>query len=210
MISPDFSRVERGEMLPPWVDQRQLDFERLRKLLVDGLVFGNVNVRVPNDTIDQVTVHKRLAATEMGSDSMRCKDLADRLRKEGAKQKGKVIDVSKAWKNRQHLTNRYEVPPPIILPMLMESEDFEDMMMARTNTKLFLGMLKEHPIERMQRAFASGASGDPQEIEDDEEIQEGRLSPQLQEGFEALFGIAYLPYAIIDVVSHDRFPSWVK
>ena len=209
MAWPDFSRVERGEDPPPWVNQRQLDFEHLRQLLADGLMPGSANIRVATDTIDQVTVQFREQEAGMGSELMRCKDLADRLRKEASKQSGNVIDVSRVWANRQYLTDRNMVPPPIMLPVVVESHDFEDMMMARMNASLRLGMLKEHPIERMARQATNPSQGEFDESHQ-EKAQEGRLPSLLKEGFEELFGIAYKSETFIDFVSHDPLPKWAR
>lgn len=208
MIAPDFSRVMTGEVPPPWVDQHTLDFPRLRELLDEHLVFGSASLRIPNDTIDQVTIHTRIEQSALGMEAMRCTDLADILRAEGRQQSAEIIDVRRAWKDKQPLNDRNVVPPPVVLPMLLEADDFEDMMLSRSSATMVLGMYKEHPIERMARR-ATESQGVPKDS-DREEPQEGRLPPGLLAGFQELFGIPYKVESVIDVVSHDTMPAWAR
>lgn len=207
-ITPDFGPVERGEMAPPWVDQRQLDFHALRELLLSAFGNGPLNIRVPNDTIDQVTIHTRMDTHGEG-DEMRCVDLAKRLRLEGKKQAGDVLDVSRLWANRQHLTNRAVVPPPVILPLLVETHDYEDMCQAKIAAKMRLGMLKEHPIEALRRTF-SGEQGVDMSMDLSPEDQQGYLPERLREALADLLGAPYQSEAVIDFVSHDPLPAWAK
>jgi hypothetical protein len=70
-------------------------------------------------------------------ESMRCTDLADILRAEGRQQSAEIIDVRRAWKDKQPLNDRNVVPPPVVLPMLLEADDFEDMMLSRSSATMW-------------------------------------------------------------------------
>ncbi|CAM3843251.1 hypothetical protein VRRI112168_02850 [Vreelandella rituensis] len=204
-IDPDFSRIESGELPAPWVDQTRLDFGQLRDLLSSALVHEGINLRVPNDIIDMVTCQSRI--DEEGADA-RCQDLAKRLRLEARKQTGPVIDVGKVWANRQTLPDRREVPPPMVLPMVIETDDYEEMIHLRLDTLMRLGVVKEHPVARLFNAAAEGRS----EIaaDDQGESHVGVLPESLRLAFQDMFGIAFHPKVMLDTASTDPLPAWAK
>lgn len=208
MLAIDFRRVESGEIEAPWVDQTTLDFQHLRSVLHDMIGYPGLNVRVPNDTIDQVTIHTR-RETYDGEDAsgIRCVDFAKRLRLEARKQAGPVIDVSRIWAGRHTLANRERVPPPVILPMVVEADDYEEMVQARLSAMVRLGMLKEHPMAWIARAFSGEEPGERGEAE---EAGEGVLPEALRHELERLFGIEYEPGALLDDPSLDPLPRWAR
>ncbi|MFY0990877.1 hypothetical protein [Halomonas sp. C05BenzN] len=200
-VAPDFSRVERGEIEPPWVDQRQVDFTALRQLYMDTFSNGLVDIRVPNDTIDQVTVHFReMSGTGGVSESMRCRDFANGLLEASRQQNGPVVDVAAVWDGLHHLAERRLVPPPIVLPMLVEAEDFEDMVSVQIAAKMRLGMMSGHPLEEMLSGRKSQERGD----------QQGYLPEAFRARLEEILGAEYIAEAVVDCgVAHDPHPEWV-
>lgn len=209
-IAPDFTRVESGELPPPYWNQACFEFMHLQSLLSDYFVHEGVNLRVPNDTIDLITFEGRRDDDALDS---RFQDLAKRLRLEARKQSELVIDVGKVWKNRLKMADRRVVPPPMILPMVIETEDYEQMLHLRLDLMIRLGIIKEHPMARFfsaPEAEGSNHSLDDQKIQKDNEQQIGELPEFLRKAFADMFGIPYKSRVLLDTPSCDPLPAWAK
>jgi hypothetical protein len=209
-IEPDFSRIESGELPPPYVNQIRFDFTRLQSLLSDYFVHEGVGLRVPNDTIDILTFQGRMDVEGL---DIRFQDLAKRLRLEARKQTGPVIDVGKIWASRLSAPDRRVVPPPMVLPMVVETSDYEEMIHLRFNLLMRLGIIKEHPMD----AFISAAMGEgadhlanDQKVQDEADSQTGELPEFLREAFGDMFGVAYHPKVMLDTAATDPLPAWAK
>lgn len=147
LVDPDFSDVLAGRAAPPRVDHSKVNFLRLQATLKALFPYGPPNtLRVPNDTIDQVTLHSRaglvpgLRDTAKESGSVECEDFGKALIAEAKKQEGVIIDVQKAWSRSHSLPDRNFAPPPNLIPFLLEMSDFEDAMLWFVSARTSLGL----------------------------------------------------------------------
>lgn len=209
-IEPDLTSVESGELPPPYVNQARFDFTHLQSLLSDYFVHEGVSLRVPNDTIDILTFQGRM---KVEASDVRFQDLAKRLRLEARKQSEPVIDVGKVWANRLTTSDRRVVPPPMVLPMVVETADYEQMIHLRFNLLMRLGIIKEHPMQ----PFISAAMGeapnhlqDDQKTQNEDESQTGKLPEFMRKAFRDMFGIPYQSKVMLDTPSSDPLPAWAK
>ncbi|MFY0990878.1 hypothetical protein [Halomonas sp. C05BenzN] len=200
LLTIDFGRVDRGEIVAPWVNQASLDFQHLRDVLQGAVNYPRTNVRVANDTIDLLTIRARHGAFD-GADAtgIRCLDFANALRMEAEKQKGTVIDVSHAWAGLHSLSNRAVVPPPMLLPLVIEADDEGDLLNAWWSAMAALSIAS--PLERIASAFR----GESPDIAREDGV--GVLPEALRREIESLFGIDYDPSVILDDVSVDTLPA---
>lgn len=142
MAGPDFSDANAGRAEPPRVNHSQVDFAALHRALSELLPYGPpVEIQVPNDTIDQVTVHDRQGGRN-GS-TIRCEDFGAALLLCAKQDASRIIDVGKVWAPLHTLPDRAFAPPPVILPFVVTASDFEDAMiwMANARPSLDLPML---------------------------------------------------------------------
>ncbi|MGO3701156.1 hypothetical protein ACTXK7_07310 [Vreelandella alkaliphila] len=201
-VDPDFSQVEKGAMPAPYVDQEALDFQRLRDALDDFFATG-INLRIANDYVDVLTVHQRKVQS---AENRRFNDLAKRLRLEARKQTGDVIDVSKVWAKRLSGQDRRIVPPPSVIPMVIETADYEDMLHWLMCAKSYLGM--GLPFDAVIQSFTGNAGAKEASTEKNKDI--GSLPKHLNDMFSQMFSIPYTPQVLLDVASTDPLPAWAK
>lgn len=65
-LAPNFERVLAGKAQQPYVNHDFVDFEYLLSVIADEFRFGSpVEIRLANDTIDQVTAHVREATRDL-------------------------------------------------------------------------------------------------------------------------------------------------
>ena len=127
-VSPDFSLVMSGRAKPPRVNHLHLDYLALRDALKTAFRYGPaVEISVPNDTIDQVTLHTRagmLGTQASHTTSVRCSDFGEAMLRCVSKEH--VIDVRNAWHSLHatHVRDRAFAPPPVIIPFVVEASDF--------------------------------------------------------------------------------------
>lgn len=185
-ITPNFTReMEMGLVPGPWVNQDTLDWNGLLAALEDKFQpeGHGVKMRICNDTIDQVTVHVREASSD--PESMRCLDFGAALQKVAKKSKERIIPIRSEWSALHYLGDRSRVPPPIILPLVLEG-DSDDIVLFALHIRKTLGIKAASDI--MGMVLNTPAS------EDD---MQGHLPPDLMALFEHHFGIGYKSYAII-------------
>lgn len=201
-VDPNLSLVENGTMAAPCVDQEALDFQRLRDALDDFFATG-INLRIANDYVDVLTVHQRKVQS---AENRRFNDLAKRLRLEARKQTGDVVDVSKVWANRLSGQDRRIVPPPFVIPMVIETANYEDMLHWLMCAKSYLGI--GLPFDAIIESFAGNAGAKDASTEKNKDI--GNLPKHLSDMFSEMFSIPYSPEVLLDVASTDPLPAWAR
>jgi hypothetical protein len=194
-ISADFTEVEAGRKPTPYVNHEVVDFEALRELLAEAFRYGPpVDIRIANDTIDQVTIHMR------GVSKMECKDFGVDLLGKASQTTGKVVEIRGEWSQLHILKDRSKSPPPIAVPFVVEAHDFEDAMMWQDQTSPVLGM--PLMMERMADEWRGKAGGEP---------QGGKLPPLMKKELETIFGCSFQQVAVLSRLACDPIPKgWEK
>ncbi len=194
-ITPDFSEVMAGRADPPRINHDLVDFTALAKLLDGVFHYGPPKtIHVPNDTIDQTTVHTRLGLVPLpqkrGVGSYRCEDFGkaalDALRSSAET----VFDVRAGWTPLHYLPDRTFAPPPCGIVFVMETADFEDNMIAGASLRPAIGMQMIGP-----------GVGAPQEN------KAGKLPDNLKSGLERIFGCRFERECVVDRIAQDHAPS---
>lgn len=194
-ITPDFNDVMAGRAEPPRVDHDQINFPALADLLGTVFHYGPPKrIQVANDTIDQTTVHTRMGIPGMprrpGRGTYRCEDFGEALLAAGRGNAAVVIDVRKAWRSLHYLEDRTFAPPPVGIVFLIESEDFEDGMIAGASLRPAIGM----------QMIGPGFPPMP-------ETEGGRLPDALKEGLEDIFGCPFERECVVDRIAQESAPQ---
>jgi hypothetical protein len=193
-IAPDFSDVEAGKRPPPFVDHSEVDFSAVCTFLEELFPYGpSVTIQVPNDTIDQVTVHLRQAGGTVPT--MRCEDFGRALLTQAQQQPDPIVDVGRAWGRLHALSDRHAAPPPTILPFVVTAADFEDAVIWRASTRAALGLPLWGAVD------GSGARGAPVN-------HEGALSAEALAQLERIFGTPFQASAVLDEMYSDPRPAY--
>ena len=191
-LTTDFSEVAAGRKPPPYVDYTKVDYAGLHRLLIDTFHYGpQVTLRIANDAIDIATMSERDGAS---ADKMHCKDFGLLLLNEAAQSAAPVIPVRSAWKNLHAFKNRTEVPPPVILPIVIEAE-FGDAVLWAQMARPILGLKPFEVLELM------GKLGRASEVR-----HEGTIPLKLQKGLQQVFGCDFTTYGMLDNMASDRLP----
>ena len=194
-LAPNFERVLAGKAKPPFVNHDLVDFEYLRAVIADEFRYGSpVEVRLPNDTIDQVTVHARKSSNH--APLWNCHDFATRLLGAASQQSGSIIDIRGEWEPLHQLRERRHAPPPVLVPIVVESVDAEDGMLWSQQTKMRLGVRSASPEVFMN----------PRRQQRDDDDQ-GHLTGRLHKALANCFGTPYLPYCVLDWAASDPLPA---
>lgn len=198
LLFPDFSEVAAGRADPPWVNHDKVDFDQLLTLLRDLFPYGPaLRLRVPNDTIDQVTLHVRSGMQIPGisnrpqKGSLECEDFGEALIKEARKQDGDIIQARAAWASHHALPNRAASPPPSLLPFVVETADFEDAILWMSGARVPLG------LKPLQHYLTTADSEAP---------MEGRLPPSAQAQLGTLFGCTFEPLTVLTRLAVSSTP----
>lgn len=204
LVTPDFSDVFAGRAAPPRVDHSQVNFLRLQSALKTLFPYGPPNtLRIPNDTIDQVTLHSRaglvpgLVDKAKESGSAECEDFGKALIAEAKKQEGLIIEVQKAWSRYHSLPDRNFAPPPNLIPFLLEMSDFEDAMLWFVSARTSLGlpmpnMLSEKSQEQVQAQLL------------------GQLPGAFRKELGLIFGCKFEKSAILTLLATSSVPGYFK
>lgn len=103
--------------------------------------------------------------------------------------------MAKTWQRLHAYHDRREVPPPAILPILIEA-DFEDASLWSQMARPCLGLKPFEALDRM-------AEGRPiTEVK-----HEGSLPPVMQRGLEEVFGCAFTDFGMLDCMTSDPILS---
>ena len=198
-VSVDFADVMAGRAEPPWVNHDRINFPALAELLARSFEYGPpVRIRVPNDTIDQATVHARMGVIPLRpgkkAGDPACTDFGDALLVASRKNTDDVIDVRQSWAPMHYLPNRAKAPPPLVLPFVMEAVDFEDAAISAASMLPILGL-------PMPPIFPEGEAARAKRQE-----QPGRLPAALRKGLEDLFGCKFESTAFLNRLASDPMP----
>ncbi|MCK1788643.1 hypothetical protein [Pseudomonas violetae] len=194
-LAPNFERVLAGKAQRPYVNHDHVDFEYLRSVIADEFRFGSpVEIRLANDTIDQVTAHVREATRDL--DLMKCHDFAELLLGEARSQSTSIIDVRSGWKPLHQLKERRHAPPPVLLPIVVESSDAENGILWSQQARMRLNVRAANPEFLFNPSHKQ--SGDD---------QQGYLTDRLQKALAKCFNTPYLPYCLLDWATSDPLPA---
>lgn len=193
-VTPDFSEVEAGRQEAPRTKHSTIDYLALVSFFKELFPYGPpVTIRVPNDTIDQVTLHFRQEPTS--EPTMRCEDFGKVLLGEAKKQKTSVIDIRASWKSLHILPDREFAPPPTVLPFVVTATDFEDAMLWHANTRPSLGLRPFDILEALNQ--------EPME-------QNGVLAEPARKRLEAIFGTPFEANSVLAEMYSDPLPAYAK
>lgn len=194
-LAPNFERVLAGKAKPPFVNHDHVDFEYLRSVIADEFRFGSpVEIRLANDTIDQVTAHVR--ETTHKANLMKCQDFAELLLGAARKQSSTIIDIRSEWASLHQLKERRHAPPPILVPIVVESFDAEDGILWSQQARMRLGVRAANPEFLMN----------PSRKQPDDD-QQGYLTDRLHKALARCFNTPYLPYCLLDWAASDPLPA---
>lgn len=193
-LAPNFERVLAGKSRPPFVNHDLVDFEYLRSVIADEFRFGTpVQIRLANDTIDQVTAHVRESTNNPRL--MKCQDFAELLLDVAAKQPFSIIDIRGEWAPLHQLKERRHAPPPILVPIVVEAVDAEDGLLWSQQARMRLGVRAANP-----EFFLN-----PSRQQQDDDHQ-GYLTDRLHKALAKCFNTPYLPYCLLDWSASDPLP----
>lgn len=193
-VVPDFSEVEAGRQEPPRLNHSKVDFEALADFYRELFPYGPpVSIQVPNDTIDQVTVHMRQTPGE-NPEALRCSDFGEKLLAQALKHKGTVVDVRKAWQSLHFLKDRNFAPPPVLLPFVVTATDFEDAMIWTAACRPSLGL----------RPFDVLGEGSQ------EEKHNGTLPQATLDRLAQILGSPFKPMAVLDRLASSPLPAYAR
>lgn len=195
-VSPDFSDVMRGLSPPPRVNHSTVNFQALHQLFSDVFRHGPPHVlRVANDTIDQVVVHTRSGGVPIkpkGKGSMQCEDFGELLIKVAARHEGAIIDVRSAWAPLQHM-DRDHAPPPMVIPFILETQDFEDALIWHHGSKVLLGVKQAINMH------------DP--LDEDPSKHQGEFPSEAMRRLEQIFGCRFEPEVVLASMAYSKVPK---
>ncbi|RTL35471.1 MAG: hypothetical protein EKK53_24265 [Burkholderiales bacterium] len=193
-IAPDFSGVQQGLIAPPYVNHDEVNYETLLLTLNDFFSCPErVRLRIPNDTIDQVTIHFRIAGAD--PTTAQCSDFAELLLKATPGSRS-TIPVRQHWQSLHYLKDRKHAPPPALLMFVVEGT-FEAVMIWFGQAWLRLGI----------RAGDMTVMLDPNGPKDSD--YEGRLPLVLRSAFEEAFGVPYVEPCQLTKLASSAPPAWV-
>lgn len=195
LLNPKFDDVVLGLRPPPYVNHDTIDFVRLADCLEGAFTCPEkVTVRVPNDTIDMVTIQFRAHQPRRGDPN--CSDFAEVLlsRAIGAK---RTIDVRKDWRDLHQLEDRTHAPPPVLIPFIVQGS-FEAVGIWTMQAYLRLGMRAGDMFSMMQQDGPRKSDF------------EGYLPEDLQANLEDIFGLPFLRECCAVNMTGDPLPSWVE
>lgn len=195
-ITPDFSEVLAGRAEPPRVAHSKIDFKELAEALAELFPYGpSVRIRVPNDTIDQVTIHFR--SMDGNGQRMKCEDFGQAMLACAKKQSADIIDVRDAWSTLHQLPDREFSPPPVLLPFVVEALDFEDAMIWQSSARASIGLT---PFD-----FLNASLHKPKEID-----TQGSLPAAFQAQLLQIFGSPFERPTVLDRMAMDQPPKYAK
>lgn len=178
---------------PPFVDHDCLDFKALRDSLIEVFnASGSVRLRLPDDTIDQVTALMRSTGRDPRSKSF--SDFGEALLK-ASEGSPTPIPVRKEWGDLHYLSNRSKSPPPALLPFIVDGH-FEDVQAWIVNAK---------------RSLKIGACHDGRERPASWQISvtenEGKLPAELVQRLSAALGVLYQQRCDLVTLASDQPPG---
>lgn len=197
LLAPNFDAIEHlvlaGKVQAPRVDMHQVDYERMAEFLGERFNFRGSKLRVPNDMLDQATLHMR--AMGMAKGDPEGQDFLAAFVKLAEAGSEQVVDVRKAWSPLHRIRDRTFAPPPCAISMLMETHDWEDGAQVLMRMRLMVGI----------------TAGTPQGVlERDNATTEGRIGTDFLEYLEKTFGVPYKPFVTLTNPYFTKIPEWAK
>lgn len=181
-LFPDFSEVEAGRAAAPYTNHSSIDFDSLLKVIRELFMQETFrHIRIADDSIDQVTLHFR------GDDGAECRDFGELLLRRSLHTVWDVIPTRDAWSGLHHLNDRNHCPPPVLVPLVVRCEDFEEAMLCIDQFRIVLGM--------KSAVFAS----DPHAL--------GRLPVKLHQALEKAYGAKYKFECFLARIAEDERPD---
>lgn len=194
-ITPDFTPVERGEMAPPHFNHDTMDSAAIATVLENFNRCGEpVRIRVPDDTIDQVTVHFRMMGQRQGDP--KCNDFGEQLLKAAVTSREPVIKVRQRWANLHALPERTKAPPPVLLLFVVDG-GFEAAMIWTQQFTMRMGIRAADPMK-----LISGNIADSD--------YEGHLPRELANFFGTTFGLPYKSPCLVGRMASSPLPEWAR
>ncbi|MBC8640790.1 hypothetical protein IAG25_28640 [Caballeronia sp. EK] len=188
-LAPDFSAVERGETLPPHVDHDAIDPRGIADRLAEFNDCGeDVTIRVPNDSVDQVTVQFRLMGRSSGSPQ--CEDFAAELLH--LAETSADLDIRGPWAMLHALPNRRKAPPPVLL-MFVVSGDFDAVMVWSQQFRMRLGIRAADILKQI--------SGNVEDAD-----HQGKLPSELAKYLGRIFAIPYKRECVVTGLASSPVP----
>jgi hypothetical protein len=124
---------------------------------------------------------------------MRCEDFGTALLSCAKKDKDEMVDVRAAWAPLHELPDRTFAPPPVILPVVVTAENFEDAMIWHASTRARIGL---PALDLM------GEMSDPGK----EREENGTLPVEFRAALQRIFGTPYDPMSFLDLMAIDKPP----
>lgn len=191
-LSPDFSEINYGSKKLPRINHTNVNFSSLKNSLESMFRFGPpVQILVPNDTIDQVTIQSRM---EEGGSAVQCLDFGQSMLDAVDTQQDGVLDVLEQWEPLHVLKDRSYAPPPLILPFVVLCDSFEDSQIWIANCRPALGLPTFDVIKAM--------NDEPQGDEKD-----GKLTEQFRLELNDIFGTPFKAPAVVGRICMDEPPA---
>jgi hypothetical protein len=192
-ISPDFSEVVAGRGQPrPSVDHDAIDYPGLVDFLERHFYCGeHVVLRLPNDTVDHVTVHARMRGTS--PELARCHDFAEQLL-DAAVGGRNPISIRHAWEMLHRHKDRRRAPPPVLFMFMIEGA-FEAVTIWHAQASMRLGIRAAD-----LSVLLSGRMKDSD--------HDGRLTDELSAELERQFGVPYQRRCQLAKMVSSPPPSW--
>lgn len=192
-ISPDLSEASPWLAEPsPLVDHDAIDYVGFVAFLERHFYCGElVALRLPDDTVDQLTVDARSRGAS--PDSVCCHDFAERLLA-AADDTPSPIAVRQAWAPLHRHKDRRHAPPPALLMFLIEGA-FEAVTIWQAQASMRLG-IRAGDLS----VLLSGRVSDSD--------LEGHLTPELGIELERHFGVPFLRPCRLAKMASTPPPSW--
>jgi hypothetical protein len=191
-LTPDFSAFHQGKTPQPMVCHSTVDFHALGRALLSLFSrSGRVDIQVPNDTVDIVTVEVRSQQPGATTDFRFCRDFAGALLSLARLETSDVLHIRPVWEDLHALPDRDAAPPPVLLMFVVTATSFEDAVSWMSDAGTAFGL----------------RPADPLGSDDTEDEQAALLPPMFHSTLEVLFSCAFERGCIFDQICTDPPPA---
>jgi hypothetical protein len=191
-LTPDFSPFNRGDAPKPIVSHSKVDFDALHHAIDDLFPYGpEVELQVPNDTVDVVTLEMRSASRHVAPDVKYCRDFGHTLLQLAKVDTSEVLNIRPLWSGLHAMPNREAAPPPVLLMFVVSATDFAEAMVWFAGAGISFGLEPFDPLEDDVEEY------DPR----------GTLPPAFCATLESLVGCPFEPGCIFELICADGPPA---
>jgi hypothetical protein len=191
-LTPDFSAFNKGDAPKPIVSHSSVDFDALHHAIDDLFSYGpEVELQVPNDTVDIVTVEMHSASRHIAPDLKYCRDFGHALLQLAKVDTSGVLNIRPLWSSLHAMPNREAAPPPVLLMFLVSAADFAEAMVWFAGAGISFGLEPFNPLEDDVEEY------DPS----------GTLPSAFRATLESLFGCPFEPGCIFELICADEPPA---